>query len=97
MFPRFRPEVFEQNTKIVDAIEKIAQRTGLATSQVAIAWVHRQGAIPIPGSTDSGRIAMNSKIEDLTDEDMVELQKVIETFPVAGDRYPAAHAKFLNA
>jgi hypothetical protein len=40
---------------------------------------------------------MNSKIEDLTDEDMVELQKVIETFPVAGDRYPAAHAKFLNA
>lgn len=97
MFPRFKPDVFEQNAKIVDAVEKIAQRKHLATSQVAIAWVHRQGAIPIPGSTDSGRISMNSKIEELTDEDMVDLQRVVDTLPAAGERYPAAHAKFLNA
>jgi pyridoxine 4-dehydrogenase len=97
MFPRFKPEVFDQNSKIVDALEHIAKRKSLATSQIAIAWVHRQGAIPIPGSTDSGRVAMNSKVVDLTDEDMVELQDIIDTFPVAGERYPEAHSKFLNA
>jgi pyridoxine 4-dehydrogenase len=97
MFPRFKPEAFEQNFKMVDAVEKIAKRKGLATSQVAVAWVHRQGAIPIPGSTDSDRIALNSKVVELTDEDMAELQNVIDTFPVAGERYPEAHSKFLNA
>jgi pyridoxine 4-dehydrogenase len=96
-FPRFKPEAFEQNSKMVDAVENIAKRKGLATSQIAIAWLHRQGAIPIPGSTDPGRVAMNSKVVDLTDEDMVELQDIIDTFPVAGERYPEAHSKFLNA
>jgi pyridoxine 4-dehydrogenase len=97
MFPRLKPEVFDQNAKLVDAVEKIAKRKGIATSQVAIAWVHRQGGIPIPGSTDAGRIAMNSKIVELTDEDMSEIQHAIDTNPIAGERYPAAHAKFLNA
>jgi pyridoxine 4-dehydrogenase len=97
MFPRLKPEVFDQNSKLVDAVEKIAKRKGIVTSQVAITWVHRQGAIPIPGSTDAGRIAMNSRIVELTDEDMSELQHAIDTLPIAGERYPAAHAKFLNA
>jgi pyridoxine 4-dehydrogenase len=48
-FDRFKPEVFNQNYKLVEAVEKIAERKDLKTSQVAIAWVARQGAIPIPG------------------------------------------------
>jgi pyridoxine 4-dehydrogenase len=59
--------------------------------------VARQDAIPIPGSSNSDRIAMNSKLVDLTDEDMEELQKAMEAFPVAGERYPSVYAKFLNA
>jgi pyridoxine 4-dehydrogenase len=91
------PESFDQNTKLVNAVEKVADRKGLATSQVAIAWVTRQGAIPIPGSSNSDRIALNSKVADLTEEDMEELQEAMDTFPVAGERYPSVHAKFLNA
>jgi pyridoxine 4-dehydrogenase len=37
--PRFKPEAFEQNLKLVKAVDKIAERKGLATSQVAMAWV----------------------------------------------------------
>jgi pyridoxine 4-dehydrogenase len=97
MFPRFKPEAFDQNSKLVDAVEKIAMRKSLTLSQVAIAWVARQGGIPIPGSTNLDRIASNSKIEELTDGDMEELQYAIDAFPIAAERYPAAHAKFLNA
>ena len=97
MLPRFKPEVFDQNLKLVEAVEKVAKRKGLATSQVAIAWVARQGAIPIPGSTVADRIVLNSKIEELTDEDMEELQSVVEAFPIAGERYGGVHEKFLNA
>jgi pyridoxine 4-dehydrogenase len=96
-FPRLKPEAFEQNSKLVGAVEKIAKRKSLSTSQIAIAWVVRQGAIPIPGSSNSDRIALNSKLVELTDEDMKELENVIDTFPIAGERYPSMFAKFLNA
>jgi len=97
MLPRFKPEVFGQNVKLVEAVEKVAKRKGLATSQVAIAWVARRGAVPIPGSTDADRIALNSKVVELSDEDMEELQQVVDRFPISGERYGGVHEKFLNA
>ncbi|KAF2035710.1 Aldo/keto reductase [Setomelanomma holmii] len=97
MLPRFQPEVFDQNLKLVEAVEKIAKRKELAASQVAIAWVARQGAIPIPGTTNADRIMLNSKIDELTDADMHELQRVMEDFPIAGERYGGVHEKLLNA
>lgn len=96
MFARFQKEVFEQNTKLAKAVEEIARRKDLKSSQVAIAWVVRQGAIPIPGSSNAERVAMNSRNVDLTDEDMRELQKAIDTFPVAGERYGGGHERYLN-
>jgi pyridoxine 4-dehydrogenase len=95
-FDRFKPEVFDQNYKLVEAVEKIAERKGLKTAQIAIAWVARQGAIPIPGSTNLERTAMNSKLADLNDEDMLDLQKAMDAFPVGGKRFGGAHEKLLN-
>ncbi|CAN9091215.1 unnamed protein product [Alternaria alternata] len=96
MFDRFKPEVFDQNYKLVEAVEKVAHRKGLKTSQVAIAWVARQGAIPIPGSTNIERAIMNSRLSELTDKDMEDLYKAQQTFPVAGKRYGGAHEDLLN-
>jgi pyridoxine 4-dehydrogenase len=95
--PRFAPENFDQNYKLVEAVEKIAKRKDLVVSQVAIAWVVKHGAIPIPGSSNADRIALNSEIVDLTDDDMEELQQVLDTFPVMGERYGGEQEKFLNA
>ena len=97
--PRFKPEVFEQNFKLVEAVEQMAKRKGLTTAQVAIAWVTRQGAIPIPGSTKLERVIQNcnSKPETLTDDDMTELQKISDSLPIAGERYGGAGEKLLNA
>ena len=97
MFPRFQADVFDQNMKLVEAVEKIAKRKGLTTAQVAIGWVVRQGAIPIPGSSNMERVVQNSKAVELTDEDMIEIQKILETMPVAGARYGPGQEKLLNA
>jgi pyridoxine 4-dehydrogenase len=97
MLPRFKPEFFDQNLKIVDAVEKIAKRKGTTTAQVAIGWVCRQGAIPIPGSSKIERVAENSKPASLTDKEMAEIQTILDTFPISWERYGGAHEKFLNA
>ncbi|KAL8839492.1 MAG: hypothetical protein Q9170_001715 [Blastenia crenularia] len=97
MLPRFQPDVFDQNFKLVKAVEQIAERKGTTTAQVAIGWVCRQGAIPIPGSTRIKRVIENCKAASLSDEDMVEIQKILDTLPVAGERYGGVHQKFLNA
>jgi len=97
MLPRFQPDVFEENFKLVKAVEAIAKRKGVTTAQVAIGWVCRQGAIPIPGSTRVARVTENCQPAALTDEEVVEIQKILDVFPVSGQRYGGSHEKFLNA
>jgi pyridoxine 4-dehydrogenase len=96
MLPRFRPENFDQNLKLVEAVGYIAKRKGVTTAQVAIGWVCRQGAIPIPGSTKEVHIIENCKPASLADEDMVEIQKILDTLPVSGQRYGGQHEAVLN-
>ncbi|KAL8945720.1 MAG: hypothetical protein Q9222_007780 [Ikaeria aurantiellina] len=95
--PRFQPDVFDQNFKLVEAVEQIGKRKKMTTAQVAISWVCQQGVIPIPGSKKFNRVVENCKIATLTDEDMIELQKILDTLPIAGGRYGRGHEKFLNA
>lgn len=97
MMPRFQPDVFDQNFKVVEAVEQIAKRKGVTTAQVAIGWVACQGAIPIPGSKNPERVIQNSQAASLTDEDMAEIQKILDTLPIAGERYGGANEKLLNA
>jgi pyridoxine 4-dehydrogenase len=96
MLPRFKPENFEQNSKLVEAVGQIATRKGVTTAQVAIGWVCRQGAIPIPGSTKEARIIENCKPASLTDDDMAEIQNILDTLPISGERYGGQHEAILN-
>ncbi|KAJ4372787.1 hypothetical protein N0V86_008153 [Didymella sp. IMI 355093] len=96
-FARFKPEAFEQNAKLVDAVDTFAQRKGMTAAQVAIAWVVRQGAIPIPGSSKIERVEANSKVIELTEDDLQELEGLRKQFPVVGERYGGVHEKHLNA
>ena len=95
--PRFKPEVFDQNFKLVEAVEQIAKRKGITTAQVAISWVCHQGGIPIPGSIRTERIIENCKVTTLTNDDVAEIQNILETLPVGGPRYGGDHEKLLNA
>ena len=97
MMPRFKPEVFDQNFKLVEAVEQVAIRKGITTAQVAISWVCHKGAIPIPGSISTDRIVENCKVTTLTKHDVAEIQDILETLPVGGPRYGGDHEKLLNA
>lgn len=96
MLPRFKPENFEQNSKLVEAVGQIAKRKGVTTAQVALGWVCRQGAIPIPGSTKEARIIENCTPALLTDDDMAEIQVILDTLPISGERYGGQHEAMLN-
>ncbi|KAI1406816.1 Aldo/keto reductase [Hypoxylon sp. FL1857] len=97
MLPRFKPEVFDQNLKLVEAVEQIASRKGVTTAQVAIGWVCRQGAIPIPGSARIEHVIENTKIASLNEGDLAEIQAILDTLPISGERYGGVQETFLNA
>ena len=45
---------------------------------------------PIPGATTAGRVDENSKLIDLTDEEMAHIDAILAKFTTAGERYPAS-------
>ncbi|KAI1775397.1 aldo/keto reductase [Hypoxylon cercidicola] len=96
MLPRFKPEVFDQNLKLVEAVEAVAKRKGATVPQVAISWVCRQGTIPIPGSTKVERVIENCKDVSLDENDMAELQRIMDTLPISGERYGGKFETQLN-
>ncbi len=50
--------------------------------------------IPIPGTTSVARVAENSKIVELTDEDMADIDRILKEFPLVGDRLPEFAKRF---
>ncbi|KAI6351818.1 hypothetical protein MCOR25_009728 [Pyricularia grisea] len=96
--PRFQPENFEHNLKLVDAIKEMASKKGCTPAQLAINWVRslsqRNGLpviIPIPGATTVERVKENSTIIDLSDEEMTEIQNMISKYEIKGGRYADGH------
>lgn len=94
-FPRFRRENFEKNVQLVEKVEEIAKKKGCTPAQLAINWTRalsrRPGMptiIPIPGATTAERVEENSKLIDITDAEMAEIDDILTNFTPAGGRYP---------
>ncbi|KAL2133805.1 hypothetical protein VTI74DRAFT_1662 [Chaetomium olivicolor] len=94
-YPRFQPDAFEVNLRLVREVEKLAARKGCTPAQVAIGWVVALGRrpgmpkiIPIPGASTPERVRENAVEVELTDEDMAELDRILREFAPAGTRYP---------
>jgi len=95
--PRFQPGNFEINLQLVQQIEERAEKRGCTPAQLAINWTRalsrRPGMpiiIPIPGATTVARVKENSKLIDLTDEEMAQIDAALVKFTPAGERYPAS-------
>lgn len=67
----------ERNREIALAVDAIADRIGVASSQVALAWVMSRGVIPIVGATTAQQMRENMRAADLQlDRDILaELDK----------------------
>jgi len=86
--PRFANGNFEQNLRIVHAVEVVATEVGAAPAQVALAWLLAQGddIVPIPGTKRVSRMDENAASTRVTlTPDQVTRLSTIE--PPVGDRY----------
>jgi pyridoxine 4-dehydrogenase len=100
-FPRFQPENFSQTLKLVDEVNRLAMSKGCTTAQLALSWIkaHTKIApgmpviVPVFGARSEERVRENVVDVDLTDEDLRSINAILDSFPVAGGRYPAAAAR----
>ncbi|KAL0261152.1 hypothetical protein SLS55_004848 [Diplodia seriata] len=101
--PRFQPDVFDENIKLADEVDKIAKNKGATLGQVGLAWVKQHSnkdglpiVIPIPGATTDTRVKENVKEITLSDKDMADIDDILQRIEVKGGRYPAAASAHLN-
>jgi aryl-alcohol dehydrogenase-like predicted oxidoreductase len=91
--PRFTPENYAANLKLLPAYHALAKEAGCSPSQLALAWLLHKGEdiIPIPGTT-----SVNHLLDDLASVDvkldaalMARLEALINQNTVVGNRYNA--------
>ncbi|OMO96355.1 Aldo/keto reductase [Corchorus olitorius] len=95
IIPRFQGENLERNKKLYFEIQKLAEKYGCTSAQLALAWVLHQGTdvVPIPGTTKIKNLDSNidSLRIKLTEEDLKEICGVISANGVAGDHISDDH------
>lgn len=94
-YPRFQPDVFDENLVLVREVESIAKQKGATPAQIAISWILAKSGqdglpviIPIPGATTEERIDENMSPLSLSKEDVAAIDDVLKKFTVKGNRYP---------
>jgi len=91
--PRFQGEAFYENLKLVDELDKLAEKKGVTTGQLALAWVVGLGPynIPIPGSSNVERVKQNVSAANITlsEAELSNINEILDKFEVKGTRYPA--------
>ncbi len=92
VMPRFQEENLERNIALADAVRALAERKGVTSAQLALAWVHSRGedVVPIPGTKRRRYLEENvGALElELTDDERRQLDEAFPAGVAAGDRYP---------
>jgi aryl-alcohol dehydrogenase-like predicted oxidoreductase len=90
-FPRFSPENFDKNLKLVERVREIAERKGVTPGQLALAWVLAKGndLIPIPGTKRRKYLEENAAAAEirLNAAEVAELEAAVPQNEIAGERY----------
>lgn len=97
--PRFQPEHFDKNLEMVQQVEALAKKRNATPGQVALAWVRAQSNkpgmptfIPIPGASSAKRVKENFTDVELSENDLKEIDSIVESVEISGERAPAAMA-----
>lgn len=86
--PRFQPEAFAANRRLVERVEAVARDKGATVAQIALAWVLSEGVVPIPGTRRRARLDENAAAADivLTPEERMRLAEALPENEVVGSR-----------
>ena len=94
--PRFEPDNFAHNIKLLDPMAAIAKRWDCSLSQLSLAWLlarkNSAGAktlLPIPGTKHIEYMKENLKAVyiELDEQTVTELDELIDENKIRGDRY----------
>lgn len=95
--PRFSPEARKANMMLVHAVKAAAERKGVTSAQIALAWLLAQKPwiVPIPGTTKMNRVEENIGAADveLTADDLKQIGDAISKLSLEGARLPEAMLK----
>jgi aryl-alcohol dehydrogenase-like predicted oxidoreductase len=90
VFPRFTKEAMTANMPLVTMLKNIAERKGVSTVQIALAWLLAQKPfiVPIPGMDKIEYIEDNIKSADvlLTNDDLSEIENGLSKINIKGER-----------
>ncbi|MFC4503686.1 MULTISPECIES: aldo/keto reductase [Streptomyces] len=96
--PRFTPENFQANLRIVDEVEAIAAEAGATPAQISLAWLVAQGdsVVPIPGIEKVAYLEENAGADavELSAEQLAELDRLT---PPAGARLAEDYLKVIES
>lgn len=99
IMPRFQEDNREHNMKLVNQFKAFADKKGCTPSQLALAWVMKQGddIFPIPGTKRLKYLEENcaSLGVTLTNEEDVEIRAFGAASELAGSSNPPAFASYL--
>ena len=90
--PRYQPDTFPINVKLVNAVEKLAKQKQCTTAQLALSWLksHTQKdgpvVVPIAGARSVERVQENAKTVELTGSDLKAITDILNSFLVEGYR-----------
>jgi aryl-alcohol dehydrogenase-like predicted oxidoreductase len=86
--PRFQPEAFAANRRLVDRVAAIARRHRATLAQVALAWAIAEGVVPIPGMRRRSRLDENVGAVDvvLSESERTELARALPHAEIVGTR-----------
>lgn len=76
--PYLKEENIDENLQLLDRVKELAEKKKCTISQLCIAWVMAQGAVPIPGTTKINHITENAGSCDvvLTPTEVEELRSI---------------------
>lgn len=99
--PRFHGDNLRSNLRLVDALRKIAERMGVTTAQLAIAWVAAQGdtIVPLFGARTRERLTESLAATEihLDAETLAEIETAVPRGSAAGERYASLHMADLDS
>lgn len=93
---RMTGEAGKRHAEMLEKIEQIAEKKGVSTAQLALAWVQAQqsrtggaGVVPIPGTTKVRNLESNvaSTEVELSEEELDTLEAAFPHSEVEGSRY----------
>ncbi len=98
--PRFSEENFEANQVLTTLWNEAAQTRGCTAAQLALAWLLAQSpnVHVIPGTKQVRYLEENLKAQDiqLTEQDKTELNQLLQSVHIQGQRYPEALMKLFK-